>query len=93
MAGLSVVSDAAAEQPVRVVAARRGTMGVCALQHTDWPGATVVDIIPAAGQAAAVVSRLPPHSVGHYPAATIALAPSPGRTAQPAGGVRVSAPH
>jgi hypothetical protein len=39
------LADAAAEQPVRVVAARSGTMGVCALQHPDQPGATVVDII------------------------------------------------
>jgi hypothetical protein len=55
------LADAAAEQPVRVVAARSGTMGVCALQHPDQPGAAVVDIIPAAGLAAAVVGRLPPH--------------------------------
>ncbi|HEX4103653.1 MAG TPA: ESX secretion-associated protein EspG [Pseudonocardiaceae bacterium] len=53
-------------------------------------GATVLDIIPAAGLAAAVASRLPPHSPGHRSTATIALAPSPGRTVQPAGGVLVS---
>jgi hypothetical protein len=83
-------ADAAAEQPVRVVAARGGTMGVCALQHPDQLGVTVVDVIPAAGLAAAVVSRLPPHPPGHRPRATITLAPSPGRTAQSAGGVLVS---
>lgn len=83
--------NAAAEQPVRVVAARGGTMGVCALQHPDQPGATVLDIVPAAGLAAAVVSRLPQHPPGHRPTATITLAPSPGRTAQSAGGVLVSA--
>ena len=84
-------ADAAAEQPVRVVAARGGTMGVCALQHPDQPGATVLDIIPAAGLVAAVVSRLPPHPPGHRPTATITLASSPGRTAQSAGAVLVSA--
>lgn len=83
--------NATAEQPVRVVAARGGTMGVCALQHPDQPGATVLDIVPAAGLAAAVVSRLPQHPPGHRPTATITLAPSSGRTAQSAGGVLVSA--
>ncbi len=83
--------DAAAEHPVRVIAARGATVGVCALQHPDQSDATVVDVIPAAGLAAAVVSRLPPHPSGHRPAATIALAPSPGRATQPAGGVLVSA--
>jgi hypothetical protein len=85
------LSDAAAEQPVRVVAARGGTVGVCALQHPDRPGATVLDIIPAAGLAAAVVSRLPSYPPGRSPAVTIALAPSLGRPAQPGGGVLVSA--
>ncbi|MDQ2884130.1 MAG: ESX secretion-associated protein EspG [Actinomycetota bacterium] len=85
------LSDAAAEQPVRVVAARGATMGVCALQHPDRPGATVVDIIPAVGLAAAVVSRLPPHPPGHRPSVIIDSAPSPGRTTQSAGGVLVSA--
>ncbi|MBV9729838.1 MAG: ESX secretion-associated protein EspG [Pseudonocardiales bacterium] len=79
--------DAAAEQPVRVVAARGGAMGVCALQHPDRPGATVLDIIPSAGLAAAVVGRLPPHPLGRSAAVTIALAPSPERP----GGVLVSA--
>jgi hypothetical protein len=90
--------NAAAEQPVRVVAARGGTMGVCALQHPDQPGATVLDIVPATGLASAVVSRLPQHfpghrctAPGHRSTATITLAPSPGRTAQSAGGVLVSA--
>ncbi|MDQ2788885.1 MAG: ESX secretion-associated protein EspG [Actinomycetota bacterium] len=66
------LSDAAAEQPVRVVAARGATMGVCALQHPDRPGATVVDIVPAAGLAAAVISRLPPYPPGPGHAATSA---------------------
>jgi EspG family len=84
------LSDAAAEQPVRVLAARGGTMGVCALQHPDRPGATVLDIIPAAGLAAVVVGRLPPHPPGRSPAVTVALAPSPDGPARP-GGVLVSA--
>lgn len=81
------LSDATAEQPVRVVAARGGAMGVCALQHPDRPGATVLDIIPSAGLVAAVVGRLPPHPPGRSTAVTIALAPSPERP----GGVLVSA--
>ena len=84
------LTDAVAQQPVRVLAARGGTLGVCALQHPDRPGATVLDIIPAAGLAAAVVDRLPPHPPGHSPGGTIALAPSPERPTQP-GGVLVSA--
>lgn len=84
------LSDVAAQQPVRVLAAQGGTMGVCALQHPDRPGATVLDIIPAAGLAAVVVGRLPPHPPGRSPAVTVALAPSPERPARP-GGVLISA--
>jgi hypothetical protein len=89
--------DAAAQQPVRVLAARGATVGVCALQHPDRPGATVLEVLPAsglasAGLAAAVVGRLPAHPPGRSvlresPAVTIALAPSPERP----GGVLVSA--
>jgi EspG family len=48
--------DVAADQPVRVLAARGGAMAVCAVQNPDRPGATMLDIIPATGLAAAVVS-------------------------------------
>lgn len=41
--------DAAAEQPVRVLAAQGGTVGVCALQHPDRPAATDLDFIPGGG--------------------------------------------
>jgi ESX secretion-associated protein EspG len=71
------LADAVAQQPVRVLAARGGTLGVCARQHPDCPGATVLDIIPAAGLAAAVVGRLPPHPPGQRLGGTIALTPSP----------------
>ncbi|MBV8541732.1 MAG: ESX secretion-associated protein EspG [Pseudonocardiales bacterium] len=81
------LTDAVARQPVRVLAARSGTLGVCALQHPDRPGATVLDIIPAVGLTAAVVGRLPRHPPGRSPGGTIALAPSPERP----GGVLVSA--
>lgn len=70
------LADPVSDQPVRVVAARGGTAGVCALQHPDQPGATLLDVIPAAGLAAAVVSRLPPHPPGRGPAVTAALQPS-----------------
>ncbi len=83
------VSDAGADQPVRVLAAQGGTVGVCALQHPDRPGATDVDFIPVAQLAAAVVSRLPPHPPGRCPTLTIQLAPSSGHTAAQ-GGVLVS---
>lgn len=83
--------DASADHPFRVVAARAGTVGVCALQHPDELGATVLDIIPAAGLAAAVVGRLPAHSPGPRPAVTVVLAPGPSRPARPSGGVLVSA--
>jgi hypothetical protein len=83
---------AAADQPVRVLAARGGAVGVCALQHPSHPGVTVLDVIPAAGIAAAVVSRLPAHPPGRSPAVTLALPHSPDRlTQQPSGGVLVSA--
>ncbi len=86
------LSDSAAQQPVRVLAARGGTVGVCALQHPDRPGATVLEVIPAAGLAAAVVGRLPAHPPGcgvrrETPAVTIARTLSSERP----GGVLVSA--
>ncbi|MGH3827826.1 MAG: ESX secretion-associated protein EspG [Pseudonocardiaceae bacterium] len=67
---------AVAPQPVRVLAARGAALGVCALQHPDRPGATVLDLVPAAGLAAAVVAWLPAHPPGRSPGGTIALAPS-----------------
>ncbi|MGH3719205.1 MAG: ESX secretion-associated protein EspG [Pseudonocardiaceae bacterium] len=81
------LASTAADQPVRVVAARDGSVGVCALQHPDRPGATVLDVVPAAGLATAVVARLPPHPPGHSPGGTIAPAPN----LQRPGGVLVSA--
>lgn len=86
------LSDTAAQQPVRVLAARGTAVGVCALQHPDQPGATALEIIPAAGLAAAVVGRLPAHPPGRSvlresPAVTIALVPSRERS----GSVLVSA--
>ena len=80
----------AADQPVRVLAARGGTVAVCALQDPDQAGATLLDVIPVAGIAAAVVSRLPSHPPGRSPAGTIALA-SPGRPAR--GGAVLVAPR
>lgn len=62
-----------AGRPVRVVAARHGTTGVCAVQRPEEPGATVLEVIPADGLAAAVVSKLPAHPPGTSPAATVAL--------------------
>lgn len=82
---------AAADQPVRVLAARSGAIGVCALQHPSRPGGTALDVIPAAGLAAAVVSRLPAHPAGRSPAVTLTLPPGPDRLTQPSGGVLVSA--
>lgn len=76
------LADAVADQPVRVVAARGGAAGVCALQHPDQPGATRLEVIPATGLAAAVVSRLPSHPPGRNAPVTVQ---SPG--AQPSGGV------
>ena len=71
---------AAAEQPVRIVAARAGTAGVRALQHPERPGATVLEVIPATALAAAVVTALPPHPPGRA-AVTLSLqiAPAPER--------------
>ena len=67
------LAGAMVDQPVRVVAARDGTAGVCALQHPDQPGATLLEVIPAAGLAAAVVRRLPPHPPGRSSAVTVTL--------------------
>ncbi|OLE25662.1 MAG: hypothetical protein AUG49_10195 [Catenulispora sp. 13_1_20CM_3_70_7] len=78
----------AADQPIRVLAARGGTVAVCALQDPDQAGATLLDVIPVAGMAAAMVSRLPSHPPGRSPAVTIAVA-SPDRPAR-GGGVLVS---
>ncbi|HEY6424636.1 MAG TPA: ESX secretion-associated protein EspG, partial [Pseudonocardiaceae bacterium] len=80
-----------ADQPIRVIAARDGTAAICALQHPDQPGATLLEVIPATGLAAAVVSRLPPHPPGRSPAVTVALEPSAGRPVQPGRGLLVSA--
>lgn len=70
--------DTDAEQPVRVVAARSGTAGVCALQHPEQPGATVLEMIPPGGLAAAVVRTLPAHPPGTSPAVTVAAEPAAG---------------
>lgn len=51
--------DAAAELPVRVIAARRGGVALCAQQQPDQPGATVVEVIPAGALVAAVIGKLP----------------------------------
>ena len=91
------LAGAMADQPVRVVAARGGTAGVCALQHPDQPGATLLEVIPAAGLAAAVVRRLPPHPPGRSSAVTVALQPDGARQLRPpsraqfGGGLLVSA--
>ncbi|HET9257954.1 MAG TPA: ESX secretion-associated protein EspG [Pseudonocardiaceae bacterium] len=82
--------DAQADQPVRVLAARNGTAGVCALQHPADPGATVLDVIPAAGLADAVVSRLPAHPPGQASTATISLGPARDHATPHSGGVLVS---
>lgn len=79
------LADPAADQPVRVLAARSGTVAVCALQDPDHEGTTLLDVIPVAAMAAAVVSRLPSHPPGRSPAATIALA-NPERPARGGGG-------
>ncbi|MGH3884088.1 MAG: ESX secretion-associated protein EspG [Pseudonocardiaceae bacterium] len=89
------LADAVADQPVRVVAARGGAAGVCALQHPDQPGATLLEVIPATGLAAAVVSRLPSHPPGRSCAVTVTL-PHPDNArvpsgVQPGGGLLVSA--
>ncbi|MGH3991280.1 MAG: ESX secretion-associated protein EspG, partial [Pseudonocardiaceae bacterium] len=79
------LADAVADQPVRVIAARGGAAGVCALQHPDQPGATLLEVIPTTGLAAAVVSRLPSHPPGRSFAVTVQP-----HGAQPAGGVLVA---
>ncbi|MGH3836514.1 MAG: ESX secretion-associated protein EspG [Pseudonocardiaceae bacterium] len=73
------LADAVADQPVRVVAARGGAAGVCALQHPDQPGATLLEVIPATGLAAAVVSRLPSHPPGRSSPVTVTLQPNGAR--------------
>lgn len=80
------LADAVADQPVRVIAARGGAAGVCALQHPDQPGATLLEVIPTTGLAAAVVSRLPSHPPGRGCAVTVRP-----HSAQPAGGLLVAA--
>jgi hypothetical protein len=94
------LAGAMVDQPVRVVAARGGTAGVCALQHPDQPGATILEVIPATGLAAAVVRRLPPHPPGRSSTVTVALQPDDARPhsdarppseAQFGGGLLVSA--
>jgi hypothetical protein len=67
-----------AEQPVRLVAARRGTAGVCAWQQPERPGATLLEVIRADGLAAAVVRRLPTHPAGTSPGVSRALASDAG---------------
>ena len=84
------LTDPAADQPVRVLAARGGTVGVCALQDPDQAGATLLDVIPVAALAAAVVSRLPSHPPGRSPAATVVLG-NPDPPARRGGGVLISA--
>jgi hypothetical protein len=85
------LADPAADHPVRVLAARSGTVAVCAVQDPDQAGVTTLDVIPVTGMAAAVVSRLPSHPPGRSPTATIALGPDPGWGARGSGGVLVSA--
>ncbi len=80
-----------AEQPVRVVAAREAGTGVCARQHPDRPGETLLEAIPATGLAAAVVGKLPPHPPGKSPAVSLAPPPSAAQRSQPDGGLMVSA--
>ncbi|MGH3795445.1 MAG: ESX secretion-associated protein EspG [Pseudonocardiaceae bacterium] len=71
--------DASAEQPVRVVVAQAGNRAVCALQHPERPGATLLEAIPAAGLVAAVVGKLPAHPPGRSPAVSVALESAGGR--------------
>lgn len=84
------LAGAVADQPVRVVAARAGTAGVCALQHPDQPGATLLEVIPATGLAAAVVGRLPSHPPGRSSAVTVALQPDGARQSRQHSRVRSS---
>ncbi|MGH3916328.1 MAG: ESX secretion-associated protein EspG [Pseudonocardiaceae bacterium] len=73
--------DSTTDEAVRVIAARKGAVGVCALQHPEQPGATLLEIIPADGLALAVVGKLPPHPPGRSPAVTLPRQPraEPGR--------------
>lgn len=57
----------------RMVVARGGSVGVSATQHPAQPGITVVEVIGAAGLAAAVVGRLPAERPGRAPAVSVAL--------------------
>ena len=84
------LADMVADQPVRVVAAQDGGASVCALQHPDQPGATLLTVIPATGLAAAVVSRLPVYPPGRDCAVTVPLLSS--TRPQPARGLLVSTP-
>jgi hypothetical protein len=84
------LTNPAADQPVRVLAARSGAVGVCASQDPEQAGDTLLDVIPVAGMVAAVVSRLPSYPPGRSPAATIAL-PGTDRPTRGGGGVLVSA--
>ncbi|MGH3870077.1 MAG: ESX secretion-associated protein EspG [Pseudonocardiaceae bacterium] len=77
------LADAVADQPVRVVAAQGGVAGVCALQHPDQPGATVLEVIPATGLAAAVVRRLPPWPPGGRATVTVPRQPGEQPVRQP----------
>ncbi|MGH3898710.1 MAG: ESX secretion-associated protein EspG [Pseudonocardiaceae bacterium] len=82
------LADAVADQPVRVVAARGGSAGVCALQRPDQPGATLLTVIPATGLAAAVTSRLPSHPPGRSTAVTVTPQPGAGQPGARQPGVR-----
>lgn len=79
--------DETADQPVRMVAARKGAVGVCAVQRPDQPGATLLEIISADGLASAVVGKLPPHPPGRSPAVTV---PRRQPRAEPSQGVLVT---
>lgn len=86
------LADAVADQPVRMVAARGGAAGVCALQHPDQPGATVLEVIPATGLAAAVVSRIPSHPPGRSSAVTVQSSSAQQHSGAPTGSLLVSTP-
>ncbi|HEY2764388.1 MAG TPA: ESX secretion-associated protein EspG [Pseudonocardiaceae bacterium] len=81
-----------AGQLVRVVAGRADTVAVCAVQHPEQPGATLLEIIPAPDLVAAVIRRLPANPPGRSPAVTVPVESIAGRTAKPEpGGVLVTA--
>lgn len=65
--------DETAEEPVRVLAARGGSAAVCAQQRPGEPGATLLEVIPSAGLAAAVVGNLPAQPPGRRPAVMVPL--------------------